>query len=139
MCFCTSCIKMYLERMQSKAQAFNHSSMQASESMYSYVQTRLADKCFSQFRTILYIIILIEVQLFIKGTQFLSTEGFHILMGISLFLIYAFNPFLFIRGLSCPSCIQASLSLNCLKPTKPGFPHNCLPISFGDIGFLKKS
>jgi hypothetical protein len=27
------------------------------------------------------------------------------------------NPFLFIRGLSCPSCIQASLSLNCLKLT----------------------
>ncbi len=32
-----------------------------------------------------------------------------------------FNPFLFIRGLSCPSCIQASLSLNCLKLTIPGF------------------
>jgi hypothetical protein len=27
------------------------------------------------------------------------------------------NPFLFIRGLSRPSCIQASLSLNCLKLT----------------------
>jgi hypothetical protein len=26
-----------------------------------------------------------------------------------------FNPFLFIRGLSCPCCIQASLSLNFLK------------------------
>ncbi len=26
-----------------------------------------------------------------------------------------FNPFLFIRGLSCSSCFQASLSLNCLK------------------------
>jgi len=67
--------------MRSKAQAFNHSSMQASEScMYSYVQTRLADKCFSQFRTVLYIIILIEVQHLPKGTQSLSTEGFHILM-----------------------------------------------------------
>ncbi len=28
-----------------------------------------------------------------------------------------FNPFLFIKGLSCPSCIQASLSLNFLKLT----------------------
>ncbi len=44
------------------------------------------------------------------------------------------NPFLIIRGLSCPSCIQASL---CLKLTKPGFPHNCLPVSCGDIGFFK--
>jgi hypothetical protein len=26
------------------------------------------------------------------------------------------NPFLFIRGLSCPSCIQVSSSLNCLNP-----------------------
>ena len=82
--------------MRSKAQAFNHSSMQASESMYSYVQTRLAHKCFSQFRTVLYIIILIEVQHLPKGTQSLSTEEFHILMDtgqweISLFLIYAFN------------------------------------------------
>ena len=48
-----------------------------------------------------------------------------------------FSPFLFIRGLSCPSCIQASLSLNCLKLTIPGFPHNCLPVSCGDIGFKK--
>ncbi len=49
-----------------------------------------------------------------------------------------FNPFLFIRGLSCPSCIKAALSLNCLKLTIPGFPHNCLPVSCGDIVFLKK-
>ncbi len=49
-----------------------------------------------------------------------------------------FNPFLFIRGLSYPSCIQAFLSLNCLKLTMPGFPYNCLPICCGDIGFLKK-
>ncbi len=48
------------------------------------------------------------------------------------------NPFLFIRGLSCPSCIQASLSLNCLKLTIPGFPHNCLLASCGEIGFLKE-
>ncbi len=92
-CFCTSCIKIYLERMRSKAQAFNHSSMQASESMYSHVQTRLADKCFSQFRTVLYIIILIEVQHLpkehrpcrLKGSL---TDGH---WAISLFLIYAFN------------------------------------------------
>jgi hypothetical protein len=47
------------------------------------------------------------------------------------------NPFLFIRGLSCSGCIQASLSLNCLKLTIPGFPYNCLPVSCGDIGFKK--
>ncbi len=50
----------------------------------------------------------------------------------------SFNPFLFIIGLSCPSCILASLSLNCLKITIPGFPHNCLPVSCGDIAFFKK-
>jgi hypothetical protein len=49
------------------------------------------------------------------------------------------NPFLFIRGLSCPSCIQVSLSLNCLQLIIPGFPHNCLLVSCGDIGFKKKS
>jgi hypothetical protein len=48
------------------------------------------------------------------------------------------NPFLFIRGLSCPICIQASLSSNCFKLIIPGFPHNCLPVSCGDISFLKK-
>ncbi len=47
------------------------------------------------------------------------------------------NPFLFIRLLFCPSCIHASLSLNCLKLTIPGFPHNCLPVSWGDNGFKK--
>ncbi len=47
------------------------------------------------------------------------------------------NPFLFIRGFSCPSYIQASLSLNCLKLPIPGFPHNCFPVSCDDIGFLK--
>jgi hypothetical protein len=45
------------------------------------------------------------------------------------------NPFLFIRGLSCPSCIQASMP-NCVKLTIPGFPHNCLPVFCGDIGFF---
>ncbi len=44
---------------------------------------------------------------------------------------------LLIRGLSCPSCIQASLSRNCLKLTIPGFPYNCLHVSCGDIGFKK--
>ncbi len=30
--------------------------------------------------------------------------------------IFPLLTLLFIRGLSCPSCIQASISLNCLKP-----------------------
>ncbi len=48
------------------------------------------------------------------------------------------NPFLFIRGLSCPSSVQASLlTPNCLKLTIPGFLYNCLPVSCGDIGFKK--
>jgi hypothetical protein len=51
---------------------------------------------------------------------------------------FSFNPFLFIRGLSCPSSVQASLILNSLKLTMPGFPYNCLPVSSGDMGFLKK-
>ncbi len=51
--------------------------------------------------------------------------------------IHCCNLFLFTRGLSCPSCIQASLSLNCLKLTIPWFPHNCLLVSCGDTGFLK--
>ncbi len=50
---------------------------------------------------------------------------------------YILNPLLFIRGLSCPSCSQASLSLNCLKLTLPRFPYNCFPASCDDIGFLK--
>jgi hypothetical protein len=50
------------------------------------------------------------------------------------------NPFLFIRGLSCPSCIQASLSLNCHKLTIPGFPSQLSScVSCGDTGFKKKS
>jgi hypothetical protein len=47
------------------------------------------------------------------------------------------NHFLFIRELSCPNCIQASLSLNCLKLTTTRFPYNCLPVSCGGIGFKK--
>jgi hypothetical protein len=47
------------------------------------------------------------------------------------------NPFLFIRGLSCPSSVQASLTQNCLKLTIPGFPYNCLSVSCGDISFKK--
>ncbi len=41
--------------------------------------------------------------------------------------------------LSCTNCIQASLSLNCLKLIIPGYYHNCLPVSCGDTGFLKKN
>jgi hypothetical protein len=48
-----------------------------------------------------------------------------------------FNPFLFIRGLFLPRYIRASLSLFCLKLTLPGFPHNCLPVSDGDVDFFK--
>ncbi len=51
---------------------------------------------------------------------------------------YTVNPFLFIRGLSCPSCIQATLSLNCLKLTIHGCPHNCLPVSRAWWHRLKK-
>jgi hypothetical protein len=39
-----------------------------------------------------------------------------------------FNPFLFIRGLSCPRSIQDSLSLNCIRLTIPRFPHNSLHV-----------
>jgi hypothetical protein len=53
------------------------------------------------------------------------------------FLFILFILFLFIRMLSCPSSVQASLTQTCLKLTIPGFPYNCLSVSFGDIGFLK--
>ena len=53
------------------------------------------------------------------------------------FMIFMINPFLFIRGLSCPSCIQASLPLNFFKLTISGSPYNCLPVSCGDISFFK--
>jgi hypothetical protein len=45
------------------------------------------------------------------------------------------NPFLFIRGLPCPSSVQASLTQ--IGLTIPGFPYNCLPVSCGDFGLLK--
>ena len=48
-----------------------------------------------------------------------------------------FNPFLFIRGLFCPCCVEASVSLNCLMQTIPGFPFNCLPVPCGDIDLKK--
>jgi hypothetical protein len=51
--------------------------------------------------------------------------------------VTAFISFLFIRGLPCPSCIQASLSQNCLQLTIPGFPHICLPVSCDDNGLKK--
>ncbi len=41
------------------------------------------------------------------------------------------NPFLLIRGLSCPSSVQTSLSQNCLNLTI-----NLLPVSWGDIVFF---
>ncbi len=48
-----------------------------------------------------------------------------------------FNPYLFIRGLFCPSSIQTSVTQNCLKLTIPEFLYYLLPVSCGDIGFLK--
>ncbi len=57
----------------------------------------------------------------------------------SSFAFVSINPFLFIRGLSCPSSVQTLLTQNCLKLTIPGFPDNCLPVSCGDTGFLKKN
>ena len=45
------------------------------------------------------------------------------------------NPFLFIRGLSWPRCVQASLYLNC--PKLIIFPYSLLPVSCGDIGLNK--
>jgi hypothetical protein len=60
------------------------------------------------------------------------------LVSSSTFHTEYFSPLLFLRGFSCPSCIQALLSLYCVKLTISGFPHNCLPVSCGDIGLLKK-
>ncbi len=47
------------------------------------------------------------------------------------------NPFLFIRGLSCPGSVQTYFTPNCLKLTIPGFLYNFLPVSSGDISFKK--
>jgi hypothetical protein len=47
------------------------------------------------------------------------------------------NPFLFIRGLACPSSVHTSLAQNCLELTISGFPYNFLPVSCGDNGFKK--
>ncbi len=54
-------------------------------------------------------------------------------------MIRSLNPFLFIRGLSCPCRVQTSLTQNCLKLAIPGFPYNILPLSCGagDICFFK--
>jgi len=49
-----------------------------------------------------------------------------------------FNPFSFIRGLSCPRSVETSLTQNYLKLTILGFSYNLLPVSCGDIGFFKK-
>jgi hypothetical protein len=48
------------------------------------------------------------------------------------------NPFFFLRGLSCPRCVQASLSPNCQKLARPGFQYNLLLVSCGDICFKNK-
>jgi hypothetical protein len=53
------------------------------------------------------------------------------------FLFISFNPYLFIRGLSCPRNIQTSLTQNCLKLTMPRFPYNLLCVSCGGISILK--
>jgi hypothetical protein len=57
--------------------------------------------------------------------------------------VLSINLFLFIRGLSCPGCIQTSLSLNCLKLTTEYLDflttHKCLLVSCGDIGFFKQN
>jgi hypothetical protein len=41
------------------------------------------------------------------------------------------------EGSPALAVFRPHLSLNCLKLTIPGFPHNCLPVFCGDIGFLK--
>jgi hypothetical protein len=66
----------------------------------------------------------------VYGAQKSIPPGWEMIPGI-------LNPFLFIRGLSCPSCVQAPLSLNCLKLAIPGFPHNCLPVSLGALALKK--
>jgi hypothetical protein len=52
-------------------------------------------------------------------------------------LLNFFNPFLFNRGLSCPSSVQTALTQNCLELTISGFPYNCLLASCGDNGLKK--
>ncbi len=47
------------------------------------------------------------------------------------------NPFLFIRGLSCPCSVQTSLTQKCLKLMLHRFPYNLLHVSCGDIVFKK--
>jgi hypothetical protein len=46
------------------------------------------------------------------------------------------NPFLFIRGLSCPVPTQCS-DIIISKLSLPGFPYNLFPVSCGNIGFKK--
>jgi hypothetical protein len=73
---------------------------------------------------------------FCKGGLFRSfTKCLH----CSVKCMGRFNPFLFIRGLSFS--VQTSLTQNCLKLTTciSGFPCNLIPVSFGGIGFSKKS
>jgi hypothetical protein len=47
------------------------------------------------------------------------------------------NPFLFIRGLSCPRRVKTSLTHHCLELTMSGYPYNLLPVSCGDTSFKK--
>ncbi len=49
----------------------------------------------------------------------------------------AFNPVLFIRGLSCPHCVQTSLTQNCLQPTTSWYPYNLLPVLVGTLALKK--
>jgi hypothetical protein len=67
----------------------------------------------------------------------------HALYGIRYvtvkYVVLALNLFLFIRGLPCPHSFQASLTQNFLKLILSGIPYNILPISCGDIGFLKRN
>jgi hypothetical protein len=48
------------------------------------------------------------------------------------------NPFLFIRGFSCPRSVQTSLTQYCINLTIPGFPYNLFTVSFNGNCFLKK-
>ncbi len=50
-----------------------------------------------------------------------------------IFLLF-FEPFLIHQR----ALLSSQCSENCPKLTIPGFPHNLLPVSFCDIGFLKK-
>ncbi len=52
--------------------------------------------------------------------------------------VHIINPFMFIRGLSCPSSVQTSITHHCVKLAIPGFPYNLLSVYCCDMGFFKK-